>query len=272
MLREMNVAFIGSGKMAEAMIAGLLSNEVLAPQQIVATGPRKARARDLVKRFGIRASTDNRDACGCDVIVLSVKPKAATTVFRELKAEIATDTLVISIMAGVALETIADGLGVDNVIRCMPNTPGRIRKGITGVAANGISRKQLECGREIVKALGEEIFFDDETDLNMVTALSGSGPAYFLLIAEAMIAPAVQRGMSQEHARKLVLHTMLGTAQLALQSANHLSELRDQVTSPGGTTAAALYELEKGGLRTVIADAVHAACEKSTMLGARKPA
>lgn len=269
MLDGKTIAFVGSGNMAEAMISGLLAKNLISPDCIFATGPREARAKELGEKYGIRASIQNQDACLADIIVLSIKPKPTikAKVFEELRGKLKSEALVISIMAGVSLETITEGLGTHNVIRCMPNTPGKIGMGITGFTSSRLEEEQLECGREILAALGEKIFFENEADLHTVTGISGTGPAYVALIAEAMVAAAVQRGLSFRDAKSLILHTIRGTAELALRSPLHLAELRDEVTSPGGTTAAALYAMEKGGLRTVIADGIHAACERSIALG-----
>ncbi len=270
MLEGKTISFVGSGNMAEAIIGGLLAKKMIEPEGILAIGPREARGVELQERYGVRISTKNINACAADIIVLSIKPKPhiRNRVFEELRAEIRSETLIISIMAGVAVKTISDALGTQNVVRSMPNTPGKIGRGITGWTSNGINKDQREAARTIIAALGKEVFLEDEDQLHIVTGVSGTGPADVVLFMESMIDAAVQRGMSRHHARLFVVKTFRGMAELVSQNPNtHLAEFRDQVTSPGGTTAAAIYAMQKGGIRTVIADGVHAACEKSIEVG-----
>jgi pyrroline-5-carboxylate reductase len=269
MLSELQLSFIGSGQMAEAMIRGLLARHLLPPHQIWASGPRSERADELRSRFGIHATTDNcavaRDA---DVVILGVKPQILPHVEPELRSVIRPDALVVSIIAGARLVSIGRGLGHQALVRAMPNTPARIGEGMTvWTATPEVNEAQRAQACAILAALGEEIYVEDESYLDMATALSGTGPAYIFLVMEALIDAGVHLGFSRHVAQRLVLQTMRGSVDFAQQSDRHPAELRNQVTSPGGTSAEAIYHLEKGGLRTVLASAVWAAYEKSKRLG-----
>jgi len=263
------VAFIGSGVMAEAMIGGLLGKSLLTSDQIVASDAREDRAHELTARYGIRATTDNAAAAeSANILVLSVKPQVFPQVARVVRGHAGGAQLILSILAGVKIRTIADGLLNPSVVRAMPNTPAQIGQGITvWTATPEVPEPQREQARQLLRALGEEIFMDDEKYLDMATALSGTGPAYVFLFMEAMIDAGVHMGFSRRDAEKLVIQTMRGSVEFADKSGLHPAELRNQVTSPGGTSAEAIYHLEKGGLRTVIARAVWAAFQRSIALG-----
>ena len=263
------VAFIGSGVMAEAMIGGLLNNSLLNADQIVASDAREERAHELTARYGIRALTDNAAAAeSANILVLSVKPQVFPQVAKAVRGHAGGAQLVLSILAGVKIRTIADGLLNPSVVRAMPNTPAQIGQGITvWTATPEVPEPQREQARQLLRALGDEIFMDDEKYLDMATALSGTGPAYVFLFMEAMIDAGVHMGFSRRDAEKLVIQTMRGSVEFADKTGLHPAELRNQVTSPGGTSAEAIYHLEKGGLRTVIARAVWAAYQRSVALG-----
>lgn len=271
-LDHLTIAFIGSGTMAEAMIKGLLDEGLLPPERIIASGPRPERGEELNRRYGVRGTTDNREAAAqADVVVLSVKPQVIPRVLEELRGVIPEGALVLSIAAGVPTRAIAEGLGVGAVVRAMPNTPAQVGMGMTvWTATPGVTEAQREAARAILGALGEEIYTDDEGDLDRATALSGTGPAYVFLIMEAMVDAGVHLGFSRRVAEKLVLQTMRGSVEYAIRSGKHLAELRNQVTSPGGTSAAALYQLEKGMIRTVLSRAIWAAYQRSIALGRGK--
>ena len=268
-LRDKTLAFIGSGTMAEAMIQVLLSKGCVAPARICASGPREERARDLEQRYNVIGTTDNRQAVeAVDLVVLSVKPQVMPTVLDELRGMVFPSALVLSIVAGVKTETIASGLQHPAVVRAMPNTPAQIGEGMTvWTASEGVTGAQREQARAILQAMGQEIYVDDEDMLDMATAVSGTGPTYVFLMMEAMTDAAVHLGFSRRVAAQLVIQTVLGSAKFALQSDRHLAELRNMVTSPGGTSAEAIYQLEKGGLRTVLSKAIWAAYQKSRLLG-----
>jgi pyrroline-5-carboxylate reductase len=270
MLSNKTLAFIGSGTMAEAMIKGLVREDLIDAKRMMASGPREARGEQLANRYGVKHTTDNCEAVhDRDVVILAVKPQVMPGVLEELSGSITTGALVLSIAAGVPIQMIADGLNHDAVVRAMPNTPAQIGEGITvWTSTETVSEDQLGQTESILGALGETVHVDRETYLDMATALSGTGPAYVLLFMEAMIDAGVHLGFSRRIAERLVLQTMQGTIEYARQSPRHPATLRNEVTSPGGTSAEALYQLEKGGLRTVVSRAVWAAYQRSLQLGA----
>jgi pyrroline-5-carboxylate reductase len=269
MLADRRIALIGAGMMGEAMIAGLLDQQLVTPDQITATGPREERRVELRDRFGLHVTEDNRDAAeGADIIVFALKPQMLPRVLPTLRGAVHPDDLVLSIVAGTPIATIRDTLGHSMVVRAMPNTPAQIAEGMTvWTATDLVSEEYQAVVRLILGALGKEYYVADEKLLDAATALSGSGPAYCFLVLEAMVDAGVQLGFPRRVAEQIVLQTMHGSTLLAMQSGKHLAEMRNAVTSPGGTTAAALRTLERGGLRTVLSDGVWAAYERATELG-----
>ncbi|MDI7275415.1 MAG: pyrroline-5-carboxylate reductase [Anaerolineae bacterium] len=268
-LQDTRLAFIGAGVMGEAMIKGLLSQRLVLPEMVVASDPRAERAAELAARYGIHGTTDNVEAAGqAQIVVLSVKPQVLTPVLAQLRGHVRDEALVLSIIAGARIETISRGLDHHKIVRVMPNTPAQIGQGMSVWISTGeVDRRQREQAQMILRALGEEIVVDDEDYLDMATALSGTGPAYVFLFMEALIDAGVHLGFSRRVAQQLVLQTLQGSVAYARQSNLHPAELRNQVTSPGGTSAEALYQLEKGGLRTVLSRAIWAAYQKSRYLG-----
>jgi pyrroline-5-carboxylate reductase len=266
------IAFIGPGVMAEAMIAGLLRKKLAKPENIAAAGPREERGAELQKKYSIKTTIDNASAAShADVVVLSVKPQRLSEVMKGLKG-IRPDALVLSIIAGASMKKIGTGLKHKAVVRSMPNTPGQIGEGITVWACSKeVTEEQQEMARAILGALGEEVFVEDENYLDMATALSGSGPAYVFLFTEALIDAGVHMGFPRRIAEQLVLQTIKGSASYYRHAERHPATLRNQVTSPGGTSAEALYYLEKAGFRTAISRAVWAAYQRSVELGKEKP-
>ncbi|MCC6500299.1 MAG: pyrroline-5-carboxylate reductase [Anaerolineales bacterium] len=266
------ITFIGPGVMAEAMIAGLLHKQLAKPENIAASGPREERGAELQKKYGIKFTTDNSSAVAqAEVVVLSVKPQRLSEVMKGLKG-IRSDALVLSIIAGANIKKIGAGLKHKAVVRSMPNTPGQIGEGITvWTASKEVADEQRETARTLLGALGEEVFVEDESYLDMATALSGSGPAYVFLFTEALIDAGVHMGFPRRIAEQLVLQTIKGSASFYLQAGRHPATLRNQVTSPGGTSAEALYYLEKAGFRTAISRAVWAAYQRSLELGKEQP-
>ena len=266
------IAFIGPGVMAEAMIAGLLRRKLAMPENITASGPRGERGAELQKKYGIKSTTDNSSAAShADVVVLSVKPQRLSDVMKGLRG-IRTDALVLSIIAGASIRKISAGLKHKSVVRSMPNTPGQIGEGITvWTCSKEVTGEQQEMARGILGALGEEVFVEDENYLDMATALSGTGPAYVFLFTEALIDAGVHMGFPRRIAEQLVLQTIKGSTSFYDQAGRHPATLRNQVTSPGGTSAEALYYLEKAGFRTAISRAVWAAYQRSLELGKEKP-
>lgn len=226
----------------------------------------------MSQRYGIQTETDNvKVVVDADVVVLSIKPQVLQKVSENLKTHIRPDALVLSIIAGAPVRKIADCLDHEIVVRSMPNTPAQIGQGITvWTAAKAVSERQLKMARQILSALGDEIFLEDEYYLDMATALSGTGPAYVFLFMEAMVDAGVHMGFERHIAERLVAQTVRGSVDYFTKRDDpvHLARLRNQVTSPGGTSAAALYYLEKAGFRTAISRAVWAAFERSRELGA----
>lgn len=272
MLKESKVAFVGSGIMAEAMIRGLLAKELVDPGRVVASGPRSARGDELNKRYGINVTSDNCAAVeGAEIVVIAVKPQVLPHVMHALKGHIPDSALVLSIVAGARLGTLEHGLGHPNLVRSMPNTPAQIGQGITvWIASPSVTPPQREQARIILAALGEEIPVEDEDYLDMATALSGTGPAYVFLFMEALVDAGVHLGFPRYMAEELVLQTVKGSVEYARHTSEHLSRLRNQVTSPGGTSAEALYFLEKAGFRTALSRSVWGAYQRSAQLGRGK--
>jgi pyrroline-5-carboxylate reductase len=272
MLKDLTLSFIGSGMMAQAIIIGLLNQQLVEPEQIIAAGPRSERGEKLAARYGVRWTTDNEEAAEQgQIVILSVKPQVLKSAIPQVRGHLRRQDLGLSIVAGAPLRLLADGTAHAAFVRAMPNTPGQIGQGITvWTATPEVNPTSLEQARIILGALGEEVFVEDEDYLDMATALSGTGPAYVFLFMEAMIDAGVHLGFSRRVATQLVMQTMQGAVAYARQSDRHVAELRNQVTSPGGTSAEALYHLEKGGLRTVLSKAIWAAYQRSIALGQGK--
>ncbi|MCZ7553195.1 MAG: pyrroline-5-carboxylate reductase [Anaerolineales bacterium] len=266
------IAFIGPGAMAEAMIYGLIHRNVAGAESLIAAGPRQERLDQLAAAYGIQVSLDNAQAASqADVVVLSVKPQRLERVLAGLKGAIQPTALALSIVAGASIDKISRGLGHYLVVRSMPNTPAQIGEGITvWTASRGVSEQQQEMTRSILSALGEEVFLEEESYLDMATALSGTGPAYVFLFMEAMVDAGVHLGFPRRIAEQLVAQTVRGSVDYYTQREDpvHLARLRNEVTSPGGTSAEALYYLEKAGFRTAISRAIWAAYERSARAGA----
>jgi len=269
-LQGRRLAFIGGGTMAEAMIRGLLDKHLVPPSHVFVTGPRRERRAELTKQFGVKALASNAEAAqSAHIVVLSVKPQVLPTVLRELRGKLRADQLVLSIIAGAPLAVLCEGLDHGTIVRAMPNTPAQIGMGITAWCATAsVDRDQRDRAKAILGALGEEIEVEDEGMVDMATALSGTGPTYVFLLMEALVDAGVHLGFSRRVAEELVLRTVEGSAAFARRSGRHLAELRNMVTSPGGTSAAAIYELEKGTMRTVLSRAVYAAFVRTRELGA----
>ena len=270
---ELKISLIGSGTMAEAMIASLLRQGLSIPQNLFASGPRVERGQHLQLKYGITTFTDNSQAASqADIVILSVKPQRLNAVLKGLHRVIRPDAFVLSIVAGASISKISNGLDHYAIIRAMPNTPAQIGAGITvWTSSKGISDIQLEQTRRILTALGDEIYLEDENYLDMATALSGTGPSYVFLFMEALIDAGVHLGFPRRIAEQLVIKTLQGSLEFYSQSDLHLSALRNAVTSPGGTSAEALYFLEKAGFRTAISRAIWAAYERSLELGYESP-
>ena len=288
------MSFIGCGVMAEAIIAGLLGKNLVKPEQVVGSHPREERREELQGKYGIRLFENNREAVGhctraarvgmpaaghattsandkedgSSIVILTVKPQRLTAILAELKEVVQPHQLVISIVAGARVETIADALQNRSIVRAMPNTPAQIGEGMTvWTATPEVDETQQAQIHAVFGALGREMHVEEERMIDMATALSATGPTYTFLVMEALIDAGVHMGFSRHVAEELVLQTMLGSVLFARESRKHPAELRNMVTSPGGTSAEAIYQMEKGGLRTVLSKAVWAAFQRATALG-----
>jgi pyrroline-5-carboxylate reductase len=268
-LQHRTIATVGSGVMAEAMIAGLLRGKLVEPSQVVASHPRDERREHLAREYGIRTVTGNVEAVnGADVILLAIKPQMLARVGHEIGPHLRRGQLVLSIIAGATSVAIRGILGHDQIVRSMPNTPARLGRGMTvWYATPETTEDQRAQARALLKALGSELEVDDEKMVAMATAVSGTGPTYVFLVMEALIDAAVHLGFPRHVAHDLVIETLEGSTLFAKQSGMHPAELRNMVTSPGGTSAAALHELESGRLRTVLSEAVWAAYRRTVELG-----
>jgi len=280
------LAFIGCGVMAEAIMAGLLRKQLVAPGQIVGSHPRTARREELYTKYATQMFESNREAAlaahpGDDsskaveragsLIILAVKPQRLSKVLHELKGAIHPDQLVVSIVAGARSETIAGQLLHPAVVRAMPNTPAQIGQGMTAwTATPEVSETQQREVGALFEALGEAMRVENERQIDMATALSATGPTYIFLVMEALVDAGVHLGFSRHVAQELVQQMMLGSILFARESQKHPAELRNMVTSPGGTSAEAIYQMEKGGLRTVLSKAVWAAYQRAEALGGKK--
>lgn len=268
-LQGLKLAFVGSGTMAEAMIRALLRAGEVTPEQIIASGPRPERGETLTSRHGVVSTTSNVEAVrDAGIVVLSVKPQVLRRVLTEVSGHLPSGTLLFSIIAGMPMSAIQAGARHDSVVRTMPNTPAQLGQGMTvWTASPAVTEPQRAQAQAILRTMGQEMYVKDEDALNMATAVSGTGPTYVFLLMEALVDAAVHLGFSRRQARQLVIQTVLGSTLYAQQSDHHLAQLRNQVTSPGGTSAEAIYQLEKGGLRTILSKAIWAAYKKSRLLG-----
>jgi pyrroline-5-carboxylate reductase len=268
-LASHSIGFIGAGNMAEAMIRGLVRGGHVPADRVAASGPRKERLDELKRDYGIDVTQNNRELVQrCGLVVLSVKPQILDKVVREVSDQLKPGTLVVSIAAGVDTETIEDSLpDGTRVVRAMPNTPALVGAGATAIAAGKhASDADLAVARALFDAVGITVELD-ESHLDAVTGLSGSGPAYIFLILEALADAGVKVGLSRRNAQRLAAQTVMGSAKLLLDTDEHPGRLKDMVTSPGGTAIAGLHTLEEGGLRTTLINAVETATKRARELG-----
>jgi pyrroline-5-carboxylate reductase len=268
-LSEATIATVGSGVMAEAMIAGLLRDGLVTPDRVIASHPRPERRETLEREYGIRTVAANADAVAeADVILLGIKPQMLERVGRDIAPSLRRGQLVLSVLAGATTAALTGILHHDQVVRSMPNTPARLGKGVTvWYATPEVTEQQRAQAAALLGALGHQLEVDDEKMVAMATAVSGTGPTYVFLVMEALIDAAVHLGFPRHIAHDLVIETLEGSTLFARQSGLHPAELRNMVTSPGGTSAAALHELESGRLRTVLSEAVWAAFRRTVELG-----
>ena len=269
MLEQVRFAFIGGGNMGEALIKGLCSGLNVNPRQIIATDVIPERRHYMQATYGITASGDNRQAVKeSDVIVLAVKPQIMPDVLEEIASVINGEKLIISIAAGITLQTLQRALGDSRrVVRVMPNTPALVLAGAAGISPGPAATQQdVALVERIFNAVGRAVVVDDEM-MDVVTGLSGSGPAFIFALIEGLSDGGVLMGLSRQTATLLAAQTVLGAAKMVLETGKHPGELKDMVTSPAGTTIAGMHALESGGLRGLMMEAVRRATERSAALG-----
>ncbi|MGH2386790.1 MAG: pyrroline-5-carboxylate reductase [Chloroflexota bacterium] len=265
----MRIGIVGAGTMAEAIIKGLLSKQVCGVEELVASAPREERRAFLQYEYGVRAVLNNAEAIrDASTVILCVKPQTVHAVLPELRSAMNKGQALVSIAAGITMETLEHGSGNPAVVRAMPNTPCLVGEGMTvWVAGPAVPESRIAEAQAIFAALGRQMQVSNESFLNMATSISGCGPAYLFLLMEAMTDAGVQIGLPRYMAEELVTQTVLGAARLAQETNRHPAALKNAVTSPGGTAAQALYHLEKGGLRSTMAEAVLAAYHRAQSLG-----
>ena len=273
MLKNKKIGFIGGGNMAEAMIKGLLSASFIEAKNVFVSEPSEAKRDTLHAEYKIKVSADNRELVKkCDIIILAVKPQIVQKVLRDIASLVGRDKLVISIAAGVPIAIMDDVLrGGKNkkfsIVRTMPNTPALVQEGVTAIASGEHVRKiDVKIAHRIFEAVGCTVDVEED-QLDAVTGLSGSGPAYIFMLIEALSDAGVKMGLSREVANILTIQTVLGSAKLARESGKHPGELKDMVTSPAGTTISGLHALEEGSFHTTLMNAVEDATLRSRELG-----
>ena len=266
----MRIGFIGGGTMGEAIIKSLLAKGVAVPVDISVSDISQSRLDILNERYGVKTTPSNREAAnGAEVVILAVKPQELDKVLSDVKG-LSPRQLVLSIVAGATLDNLRQGLNHSCLVRAMPNMPAQIGEGITvWTVTADVDQQQREMAQSILSALGEEIHVTREKYIDMATALSGSGPAYIFLIIEALVDAGVHIGLPRDTSEKLAVETILGSTRAVKVLGKHPAELRNLVTSPGGTTTEGLLQLETGGLRSLLLQAVIAAYDKAKSLGAK---
>ncbi|MBE7518004.1 MAG: pyrroline-5-carboxylate reductase [Thermoflexaceae bacterium] len=261
----MKVAIIGGGVMGEAILAAAIERGVFVPAGVVVCEVLEHRRNQIRAEYGVGVTTSSPEAMAeADVVLLSVKPQDVHSV----RGQVRDDALIISIMAGIPIRAIIEEFHHERVVRVMPNTPVAAKAGMSAWTATAtVSAEQREMARSLLGAIGREMYFEDEKKLDMATAVSGSGPGYVYLFIEAMIEGGVSIGLTRAQAEEMVLQTVYGSAVYAQECGRRPAELRGMVTSPAGTTAAGLLELERGAVRAAVIDAIQAAYERARELG-----
>ncbi|MGH3082506.1 MAG: pyrroline-5-carboxylate reductase [Gaiellaceae bacterium] len=270
---ERRIAILGAGQIGEALLTGLLSTGWREPNEIVVTVRREERAQELAERHGVRATTSNPEAVnGAAMIVIAVKPQDFDTLLGEIGGILSPEQTVLSIAAAVPTTAIEERIAAGvPVLRAMPNTPATVHEGVAGLCAGAhAGDEHLALAEDVLLHVGRVVRVP-ERYMDAVTAVSGSGPAYFALLAEAMIEAGILLGLSRENTTELVVQTMLGTAKLLRDEKMHPVELREMVTSPGGTTIRAIRELEQAGVRAAFLNAIQAAMDRGRELAAGEP-
>ena len=270
MLNDKKIAIIGAGNMGEALISGLIVSGSSKPESIICTDVREARLEEIKTEYGVRTMVDNVEAVvASDIVVYAVKPQIIAAVLKETAEKLDMSKLVISIAAGVPMAAIESCLNKDlRLIRVMPNIPAAVKEAASAIAAGGhATAEDVDLAMEIFNSVGKSVFIKENYLMDAITGLSGSGPAYIFLIVDALADAGVKMGLAREEALFLSTQTVLGAAKLLMETREHPGQLKDKVTSPGGTAIAGLATLEEGGLRTTLIHAVEAATHRSKELG-----
>ncbi len=270
MLREKKIGFIGGGNMAEALTSGLVQSGEAQPENIMISDPRETPLEELRDKYGVHTSTDNTDVARfAEILIFSTKPQILATVLQETGYLLNKEQLIISIAAGVPLAAIEASLQKElRLIRVMPNICAFVKESATAIAAGKyVKNGDVAMAKAVFNSVGVSVFIKENELMDAFTGLSGSGPAYVFLIIDAMADAGVKMGLSRKDSLLLSTQTVMGSAKLLLESQEHPGQLKDRVTSPGGTSIAGIHTLEQGGLRTTLIDAIEAATNRSRELG-----
>ena len=270
MLRDKKICILGSGNMGEALVSGLISSASSKPENIICTDVREAKLEEIRNKYGVQTTADNLEAVTkSDIVVYAVKPQIMAAVLKETAAKLDMSKLIISIAAGVPMEAIESFLNKElRLIRVMPNIAAAVKEAATAVAAGKhATEEDIKLAMTVFNSIGRTVFIPENYLMDAITGLSGSGPAYIFLIVEAMADAGVKVGLSRQEAFFLSAQTVLGAAKMLMETKEHPGQLRDRVTSPGGTAIAGLATLEEGGLRTTLINAVEVATNRSKELG-----
>jgi pyrroline-5-carboxylate reductase len=271
-IKDKKVGFLGAGNMGEAIIKGLLQTGLVPASSIAATDARPDRLEQMTRQYGIHAAASNTTLVAeADLVILAVKPQIMGAVLKEIAGAVDRSKLLISVAAGVPVASLRDGLGRPaRLIRVMPNTPALVLEGATAIArADGLEAGDLETAQELFGAVGRVVVLDEDA-LDAVTGLSGSGPAYVAIVIESLADGGVKMGLDRATAMILAAQTVLGSAKLIIETGTHPGQLKDMVSSPGGTTIAGIAALEEGGVRRTFINAVERATQRSRELGGRR--
>lgn len=270
MLRDKKISIIGTGNMGEALVSGLINSASSKPKNIVCTDVRDAKLKDIREKYGVQTTDNNVEAVTqSDIVIYAVKPQIMAAVLNETAEKLDMSKLIISIAAGVPMEAIESCLSKElRLIRVMPNIAAAVKEAATAIAAGKhASEQDVKLAMAIFNSIGKTVFIPENYLMDAITGLSGSGPAYIFLIVEAMADAGVKVGLSRQEALFLSAQTVLGAAKMLIETREHPGQLRDRVTSPGGTAIAGLATLEQGGLRTTLINAVEVATNRSRELG-----
>lgn len=276
-LSKTKLAFIGCGVMAESIIVRLLQEKLVSADQILASHPRTDRRNELSNKYAISVFERNPSAVEAvkdykdSIVILCVKPQKLGGVLNQLSSVVSRDQVILSIVAGATIDEISETLGSEKIVRAMPNTPSQIGRGITvWTCTDNVAESTMAKIKSLLTSLGRELYVENENMIDMATSLSATGPTYVFLVMEALIDAGVHLGFSRGVSKELVQEMMLGAVLFAIESDLHPAELRNMVTSPGGTSADAIYQMEKGSLRTILSKAVFAAYQKAVAFGEKK--